>query len=253
MNVRQNIKLSLMWWSSIIHRNHKSKLLYYHDVCEGEGYRSLDTNDLMGTNIELFKKHVQIINEEGYRIVPRITAQEGEVAILLDDGFRGIWDNRQFFYANNIMPTVFLPVDYIGQVDKGILSLEEILELQQHGFIFECHSWSHERLDQKTDEELKKELRDAKAELSKLLSKRVTEICLPLGYFTDHLLDEVRKYGYEEVYSCIPGAYHEQTVGGMRRRNICQFATPTEFRLILRGGLESLCSHYEKLHHHENY
>lgn len=239
-----------MWWSSIIHRNHKSKLLYYHDVCTGEGYRSLDTNELMGTNIELFKKHVQIIKEEGYRIVSRIIAPEGEVAILLDDGFRGIWDNRQFFYDNNIMPTVFLPVDYIGQVDRGILSIEEILELQQHGFIFECHSWSHERLDPKSDAELKKELGDSKEKLSEILQKEVTEICLPLGYFTDHLLDEVHKYGYQEVYSCIPGAYHEKAVGGMRRRNICQFASPTEFRLILRGGLEALGRHYEKLHHH---
>ena len=251
--MKKTIKLVMMWWSSIIHRNHKSKLLYYHDVCKGEGYRSLDTNALMGTNIELFKKHVQIIKEEGFKIVPRITETEGEVSILLDDGFRGIWDKRQFFYENDIKPTVFLPVDYIGQVDKGILSIEEILELQQHGFIFECHSWSHDRLDMKSDDELKRELGESRSKLSELLQKEVTEICLPLGYFTDHLLSEVQKYGYKEVYSCIPGAYHEKTVGGMRRRNLCQFSSPAEFRLILRGGLESLCKHYERLHHHEDY
>ena len=243
----------MMWWSSIIHCNHKSKLLYYHDVCEGEGYRSLDTNALMGTNIELFKQHINIIKEEGYKIVPRITEEEGEVSILFDDGFRGIWDNRYFFYDNDIKPTVFLPVDYVGQVNRGILSIEEILELQQHGFIFECHSWSHAPLDKKSDIELKKELGDSREKLSKMLNKEVKEICLPLGYFTDHLLTEIKKYGYDEVYSCIPGAFLEKTIGGMRRRNICQFASPTEFRLTLRGGLDSLCSHYEKLHHHPNY
>lgn len=242
-----------MWWSSIIYRNHKSKLLYYHDVCENEGYRSLDTNSLMGTNIELFKKHIQIIKEEGYKIVSKITAQEGEVSILFDDGFRGIWDNRQFFYDNDIKPIVFLPVDYIGKVDRGILSIDEILELQQHGFIFECHSWSHERLDRKTDVELKRELDDSKIILSQMLNKEVTEICLPLGFFTDHLISEVYKYGYQEIYSCIPGAYFEKTIGGLRRRNLCQFATPIEFRLILRGGLDLLRSYYKKLHHHQDY
>ena len=175
------------------------------------------------------------------------------MSILFDDGFRGIWDNRHFFYDNEIKPTVFLPVDYVGQVDRGILSLDEIHELQQHGFIFECHSWSHDPLDKKSDLELKKELGDSKVKLSNMLNREVTELCLPLGYFTDHLLTEIKKYGYKEVYSCIPGAFFLKTIGGMRRRNICQFASPTEFRLILRGGLDSLCSHYEKLHHHSDF
>ena len=249
MNIRHTIKLAIMRWSSMRHRNHKSKILFYHDICQGEGYRSLDSGDLMATDIELFKEHIAVIREEGYKIVPHIKNPEGEVAIMLDDGFRGIWENRQFFYDNKIFPTVFLPVEYIGQVDKGILSKEEILELQAHGFTFESHGWTHDELTRKTDDELRLELGESKDLLSRMLGTRVTALCLPLGLFTDHLLDEIKQYDYREVYSCVPGNYEEPAPGGMRRRNLCQFASPEEVRLILRGGNEMLKTRYQKMHH----
>lgn len=246
--MKQLIKHLMMWMSSMIYSNHKSKLLYYHDICHGEGYRSLDSGDVMGTDIELFKKHIEVIRKEGYKIVRNISNPDGEVAILLDDGFRGIWENRQYFYDNKIYPTIFLPVDYIGKTDKGILNEYEIRELQANGFVFECHSWTHDELTHKTNEELKKELCESKAYLSKLLSKKISGLCLPLGFFSNHLLDELKKYDYTEVYSCIPGNF-EDKVFGMRRRNLCQFATPWEVKMILRGGLAILAGHYIKLHH----
>lgn len=250
--MRKFLKLLLTWTWSVIHSNRKSKLLYYHDICNGDGYRSLDTNTLMGTNIELFKKHMRVIKEEGYTIVPKITAPEGEVSILLDDGFRGIWENRHFFYDNNIQPTIFLPVDYLGQIDKGILSIDEVLELQEHGFIFECHSWSHCDLSVLSRVELKRELLDSKKYLSRVLGKEIQEICLPIGYFSDILIEEIKKYNYKEIYSSTWGAYDDLILGCMRSRNLCQFASPFELKLILRGGYDVLRNRDIKMHYNKN-
>lgn len=247
MNIRTIIKNSILWLGSLLHRNHASKILFYHDICGATSYKSLDSDVLMGTPLELFKKHLEVIAEEGYKIVPRITQPENEVAIMLDDGFRGIWDNRQFFYERNICPTVFLAVELIGK--DGFLSPPEILELQSHGFIFECHSWSHTNLATKSDEELQRELGESRDFLSRLLGKEVRELCLPIGYFSDHLVEAARAYGYTEIYSSIPGNYCEPVSCGLRARILCQFASSHEVRLLLRGGSGIISQRYEKLHH----
>lgn len=247
MNVRSLAKLSTMWCSSMIKRNRGSKILYYHDVYESENYRALDADIQMGTHISLFKKHIEAIRKEGFEIVPRITEPEGQVSIMFDDGFKGIWECRQYFYDNNIKPTVFLPVAFIGRKDKGILSADEILELQSHGFNFESHSWSHIQLTGFNDKELVHELNDSKTALSELLSKDVTGLCMPLGFFTPHLLEKISEAGYKDIYSCIPGNYFDRPFGTITR-NLCQYASPLEVKLILHGGNEMLKSRYAKMH-----
>lgn len=239
----------MLRWNSILHRNHKSKILFYHDVFKTTNYKAKDDDIYMGTPFDLFQKHIEVMRKEGYRIVPRIGQADDELAIMFDDGFRGIWECREWFYENQIYPTIFLAVEYVGS--EGMLSEQEILELQAHGFIFECHSWSHEVLTRWDDEGLVRELKESKDYLSKLLSKNVTEICLPVGYYSEHLLAKINEYGYTTVYSSIPGNYVDLTPGNMRRRNLCQYATPEEVKLTLRGGYEGLKGHYERMHHVE--
>ena len=210
--------------SAILHRSHKSKILFYHDIYKTINYKASDADVCMGTSLDLFKRHLEVIRKEGYTVVSQITEPKGQVCIMLDDGFRGIYECRQFFYDHGICPTIFLAVDLIGK--EGFLTKEEILDLQEHGFIFECHSWSHKDLTIWNDEEQKRELGDSKKFLSELLGKKVTEICLPIGYFNDHLIEQLKAYGYKKVYSSIPGNYCEQTIGGMITRDLVQFATP---------------------------
>lgn len=247
MNLREIVKLTLMEVSSILHRNHKSKILFYHDIYTSINYKATDDDVCMGTHLDMFKRHLEVIRKEDYTIVPHITEPEGQVCIMLDDGFRGIYECRQFFYDNQIYPTIFLAVELIGQ--KGILTKDEILDLQAHGFIFECHSWSHKDLTIWNDEDLRRELGESKKYLSEMLNKEVSEICLPIGYFKDHLLDQIKVYGYNKVYSSIPGNYCETTIGGMAARNLVQFASPAEVKLVLRGGNEMIKGRYEKMHY----
>lgn len=239
-----------MWLSSILHSNRKSKVLFYHDVCSDKFYSSLDTDVLLGTPFHVFKKHIDIIEGQGFEIVPEITKPEGQVAIMFDDGFRGIWDNKDFFKSKAIKPTVFLAVDLIGK--DGFLTKNEILELQNnYGFIFQCHSWHHVDLSRCNNTQLNKELRESKLELSRLLGCDVTSLCLPKGFFSDMLLNNDAIKEYETIYSSIPGNFFEKVLG-MRTRNLCQFASPVEVKLILKGGNELLKKRYFRLHHQPN-
>lgn len=247
--MRNLIKLFLLWISSLLHRNRKSKILFYHDIYKTTNYKALDADVHMGTHIELFKRHVDIIRKEGFEIVQQITKPEGQVAIMLDDGFRGVYEVRDFFYENNIFPTIFLPAGHIGE--DCLLSKDEILNLQDNGFKFECHSWSHFDLTTFSDEELRRELGESKNILRTLLGKDVDEICLPLGYFSNHLIEQLRLYGYKEVYSSIPGNYMEPVYGGLRTRILCQFSSPIEVKYMLRGGCEMINKRYKKMHYKE--
>lgn len=251
MLLRLFFKYLFLVMGYIFKYNRSSKILFYHDIYASSSYKSYDCDILMGTSLDLFKKHLLVIKRSGYKIVTYITHPENEVAIMFDDGFRGIWDNRDFFYEQGICPTVFLAVELIGK--DGFLTESEILELQSHGFIFECHSWSHTNLAIKSEKELVRELGESRAYLSKLLGKDVKEICLPIGYFSDFLINQLQLYGYNEIYSSIPGNYYERCYKGMRPRNLCQFASPYELKLILHGGLNLIRCKYERMHRFPDY
>ena len=240
MPLKNSIKTALLGVGSVVSRNHKSKLLYYHDVFGETRYTD------MGTPRELFKQHLAVIENEGYKVVNRIENIEGEVALLFDDGFRGIYDIRQEFYNRGLCPTVFLAVSLIGQ--PGYLMKEDILELQSHGFIFESHGWSHKDMTTFTGSALTHELLDSRKWLSDFLGKEVRELCLPIGYFSDYVVTEAHKAGYNAIYSSIPGNYFEKVHGSLITRNLLQFATPKQAKYILRGGHELIRGRYEKMH-----
>lgn len=250
MNLRNCAKFAVMRAGSILRHNRRSKILYYHDIFSTRNYRALDAEIFMGTPLELFKEHVRVIREEGFEIVREITQAEGQVAIMLDDGFRGIYECREYFYENGICPTTFLPVEFIGRKDLGIMTEEEILELQEHGFRFESHTWRHRALTEVPAGELTLELSGAREKLSEMLRRDVRGLCMPLGFFSDKLIADIRANGYSEIYSCIPGNFADRPLGSLIPRNLCQYATPAEVRLILRGGNELLKSRYLKLHRH---
>ena len=233
------IKNILLSFGVLLHNNRKSKILYYHDIHNGTSYTD------MSTSLDVFQSHIETIKKLGYTVVPKINSAEYQVAIMFDDGFRGIYDCREYFYTNNICPTVFLPVSLIGQ--PGYLTLEEIIELQNHGFNFQSHGWRHEDMTSLSDDQLHLELVEARKKLSELLGKSVDEICLPIGYFSDRLLKNLSKEGYREIYSSISGDY-DTPVFGMRRRNLAQTSSSVQVSLILKGGMSLLSNHYLKLH-----
>ena len=239
MSVRRIIKdLSLLLGASVAY-NKKSKILYYHDVYNGDRYTD------MGTPLPIFKSHIDTIRKHGFEIVPHIDNPGKQVSIMFDDGFRGIYDCRHFFYVEGIRPTVFLAVSLLGT--PGYLTVDEVKELQGLGFSFQSHGWEHTGLAFLNDDDLRKELVNAKHYLEEILGERVSEICLPIGFFSNRLLDRIKGEAYKEVYSSIPGNY-DDLVMGMRRRNLVQYSSPFEVSLILHGGLNLFSKRYLRMH-----
>ena len=218
-------KQLIFFLAYIFHPNKDSKVVYYHDV--GTVYTD------MGTDIDLIKKHVDIISQSGFTIVPTIGSRKGEVMICFDDGWAGIYDYKDFFVAQKIKPTVFIAVDLIGK--EGYLTKNQIKELKTIGFQFEGHTWSHKDLTSFNREDLEHELKDSKKWLENTFSHSFDSICFPKGRFSHQVLKEAKDVGYVHQFSSISGGFYDLECKGIICRLCAQFSTPREFRWILNS------------------
>jgi peptidoglycan/xylan/chitin deacetylase (PgdA/CDA1 family) len=235
-------KSILLQIGAILTRSTSSKVVFYHDVhCFAKKYTD------MSTSIEMFSAHIDMIHRQKFEIVTTISEKSGQVQICFDDGFMGIYDNRNYFIEQKIYPTVFLAVSLVGT--DGYLGRDEIIELHRSGFRFQSHAWSHENLTLFDDKLLAYELEASKEYLEKLLDHPVNEICFPLGYFSDRVCSACLKAGYQLLYSSIPGSYHKRDQEGLIPRHLVQSYTPHEVIAVLHGGLLLFKNRYRKAHY----
>lgn len=236
--MRTLVKRLLLLCGAVIARDASPKVLFYHDV--GRTYTP------MGTPGKVFWAHMGLL-------------RNGDV-VCFDDGFRGIWDEREKLRALScelrVKIIVFMAVGLVAK--DGYLTWDEIRELQdKYGVEFQCHTWSHQTLagpynDEvpepakgRTEEWYRHELVDSKAELERQLGKKVTALCFPVGYFTDDVIRRCKAAGYEKVYASYPGNVADEYI---QPRCLVQNMSPFEFRCVLNGGMNWLQPRYLKRH-----
>lgn len=230
----KSVLLKCSYW---LNQDVSSKIIFYHDVYDQIQY----TN--MGTSLELFKKHIEVIENNFFMITSNIDKPFRQLQICFDDGFRGIWDTREYFLHKKIYPTVFLAVDLIGE--KNYLNKQEIIELQHLGFKFQSHSWSHRNLTQYGNDKLTHELKDSKNFLSDLLGTEVDEICFPIGFYSDKIYVKCLECGYKRMYTSIPGNYYNDFLAeGLLCRILLQNLSPQMVKYVLNGALNPFKFHY---------
>ena len=230
MRTKELIRTFLFMIGNLLHHNKRSKIIYYHDFFDGKSYTD------MATPLSLFKQHLAVAKKCGYKVVDKITRPEGELTIMLDDGYRGIWDCREFFFSENIHPTIFIAKSLVGQ--EGYLTEEEIKELTSKGWNFQSHTVSHTGLNDFSMDDLDYELKESKAYLENLLGKRIDAICAPQGKYSNWVCEHAYRAGYDLFYSSTPGDYFERLTdfSFVLTRNLCQSLTPYQFKLAINGG-----------------
>ena len=240
MRLKELIRTGLFVLGRLFYGNKKSKIIYYHDIYDGSKYTD------MGTPLLLFKKHLEVLSKCGYKIVPNIKDKTGEIVIMLDDGFRGIWDCREFFYEKGLRPTIFIAKTLVGK--EGYLSEDEIKELATHGWFFQSHTVSHNGMNGLSFNQLDYELKESKLYLENLLGKQIDEICAPLGEFSNWVCEHAYRSGYNVFYSSTPGNFYERLTdfSFVITRNLCQSLSPFQFKMAINGGYKILQRVYFK-------
>lgn len=219
------IKKLIIFLGYVFHYNHRSKIIYYHDVSK----RFTD----MGTDFSLMQKHFDVIRQCGYKIVPSITEFKHQVMICFDDGWAGIYDYKDEFVRQQIFPTIFIAVDLIGK--KGYLSNSQIEYLQSIGFIFRAHTWSHHDLTTFEERELEHELKDSKKWMEDTFNHPFEAICFPMGRFSSLVKRYSLECGYTELYTSLPGGYYDLLNEKLICRNCAQNSSPSELKWMING------------------
>lgn len=234
----RKIKSFLIRVLAIIHADSSAKVVFYHDI--SKKYTP------MGTEANVFWAHMTCL-------------REGDI-VCFDDGFRGLWDEREKLrvvsLAFGVKIIVFLAVGLVGK--PGYLTWVEIRELQdKYRVEFQCHTWSHQTLagpynyevrepiNGRTEEWYRYELVDSKAELERQLGKNVTSLCFPVGYFSDDVIRRCKNAGYQKVYASYPGNVTDEYI---QPRCLVQDFQLSTFKAVLRGGMCLFAPHYRQLH-----
>lgn len=245
MNIRSCIKSVALQLNAAVRHSSEPQIVFYHDLTGS--FKSQ-----WSTPFELFRKHVRITKNAGWTYDEK-NEPDGKkrLKVFFDDGFQGVWERREYFLAEGILPTVSVAVGLVGQ--PGFLTWEKIIELDRLGFGFVSHTWTHRTLTDVPESELTYELRDSRECLAQHLGHAVDELCFPRGKFSSKIIEESLRAGYAVGYSSVPGLANEPLIecGGALRllpRTLVQYASPCDYLAILRGGMLPMRWHYLRRH-----
>jgi len=242
MAIASFIRIAIIRFFSFFYFSKKSKVIYYHDIDSDNKYTD------MSTPVELFKKHINIIRENGYEIVNEITKPLGQIEICFDDAFLGLYDNIELIKELDIPIHLFVVSSYLEK--KGHINKEQLLLLNEMKlFKISSHTQTHQVLNLASESLLKNELENSKNLLESLLNNSVDTICYPEGKFNNKVVELAEAVGYTRQYSSLPGFYFNDFLPNVKRRSLVQFSEEKEFKAILKGGDHALAFWYKFKHY----
>ena len=242
MAIASFIRIVIIRVFSFFYFSKKSKVIYYHDIDSDKKYTD------MSTSIELFKKHIKIIRENGYEIVNEITKPFGQIEICFDDAFLGLYDNIELIKDLNIPIHLFVVSSYLekeNHINKvQLLLLNRLIQIK-----ISSHTHTHQILNSPSEYLLKNELEKSKNLLEGLLNDSVNTLCYPEGKFNNRIVKLAEQADYTRQYSSLPGFYFNDFLPNVKRRSLVQFAEDKEFKAILKGGDHVLAFWYKLKHY----
>ena len=240
MSFKVFIKNKILQLGALIYRNNDSKIIYYHDVHQEE---KIYTD--MSTSLTLFKQHMLAAKEQGYVFVNEIKSPKNQLMITFDDGFRGLYENFNFFIENEIPVKLFLITDFIGK--ENYVTVNEVKEMLASGFLsIGSHTCSHEDMTLQTIGTLEREMGESKKILESTFNVKIDAFCFPRGFYNETIVEIGEKVGYRRLYSSIPGSFSMEAF--VVKRNLVQDVNVNALTHILNGALEIFAGRYRKQH-----
>lgn len=232
-------------------------VLMYHRV--GEARNAWEARYCISP--QRFAAHMQTLADNGFRAVPERALvdwldggpalPDGAFVLTFDDGFRGVREHALPVLEAMAWPfTVFLVSELLGGHDDWtrasnpdgttypLLSVDEVLDMQQRGCSFHSHTRSHASLPKLDDAALADELAGSRQAIAGLLGHGVDFLAYPFGHLDERVEAAARAAGYRAAFSVQPG-FNRRDVNRYRIRRLDVAGTDTPAMLLRKMRLGS--------------
>ncbi len=222
------------------------RILTYHSV----GARDHDMN----VRPEQFREQMEWLAKEKC-VIPLDAALEAEesVVITFDDGYRdNLVNAAPVLHALGLPATVFIVAGRVGGIldhdtpdpSNKLMNWPDIKQWLEGGFNIGCHSMTHRRLSQISEEEQRGEIIDSARLLREQISRPVEAFAYPFGSAADYdatSIRMVREAGFTLALSNRYGVNgFERDRWALRRIWIDATDDLVTFRAKVEGRLDAL-------------
>lgn len=194
-------------------------ILGYHDLAENL------PETAMRIHTSKFRKQMEAIRQSGVKVLTLqeftawkkgdVKIPENCILITFDDGWKSVYTDAYPILKEFGFPfTIFLYKNYVDGGGKA-LTLPMIQEMTQNGASIGSHSVSHpypltvksfrKKGPDAYDAYLRKEIGESKRFLESKFPVKVTTYAYPGGYFTDEMPVLGKEFGYDFMFTVLPG------------------------------------------------
>ena len=166
-------------------------------------YHRFNESKYPSTNIQMdiFKKHIQIIKESGFDFYYREEFKENfdlpknkkKILITIDDGFKSFYEEAwPYLRKNEIRFILFVSTQPVGK--RGYMTWEQIREIEKSDFaLIGHHSHTHDYLIDKSDEEFISDIEKANSIFLNKIGYIPFVFSYPFGEYSKFMKDYISK------------------------------------------------------------
>ena len=166
-------------------------------------YHRFNESKYPSTNIQMdiFKKHIQIIKESGFDFYYREEFKENfdlpknkkKILITIDDGFKSFYEEAWPYLRKNEIPFIlFVSTQPVGK--RGYMTWEQIREIEKSDFaLIGHHSHTHDYLIDKSDEKFISDIEKANSIFLDKIGYIPFVFSYPFGEYSKFMKDYISK------------------------------------------------------------
>ncbi len=206
--LRKTLYLVTYAISSLKKEGFEGFVLCYHSIADDKWGFSVPLSDFVEQMEYLLQNYQPCsLNELEKYLNGELAFSKPFFIITFDDGYKNIYQTKEYLKSKGIKPVVFLLSDLSHASKKELdnnykfLTTDEIKSLKQSGWDFGSHSATHSNFWKLSKDELKNEVVDSKIGLAEKLGFDIKYFSYPKGRYNKRVKTAVEKAGYLMAFS----------------------------------------------------
>jgi len=182
-------------------------------------YHRFEENKYPSTNVKIadFIKQIELIKKNGFRFVDANNFEknlvnlkkEKKILITIDDAFKSFYDQAWPILKKDKIPfLLFVNTREIGS--SGYMTWNQIQEISKEKFVhIGNHSYSHEYLVDKTDDDISDDIKLAISDFKKNLKYNSPFFSYPFGEYSNSFKNIIKNLGFKYAFGQHSGVADE--------------------------------------------